>query len=173
MIVHNVSVAAGEAGSLSTRTDNDTGTVTADDSGHGISDGDRVDLYWDGGCRRGMTVGTVSGADIPIDGGNGDNLPTQDTSVTIVLPEELDLNVTGTNVNAILFYTAKHGQFVLEDDGSVEALAKEVGEAVTWIWHDGDGQDNPITGDTIEKVYLSHDDTSAATMKVGVVYDNA
>lgn len=172
-IVHNVDVAEGFVGSLSTRTDDNTGVVTVDDSSHTIENGDRVDLYWVGGCRRGMAAGSPSGADIPIDGGSGDNLPTEDTAVTIVVPEELDISVLGTNVAAILLYSAQHGQIVFETTAPAEALAKELGTGVSYVWHEDDGEDNPITGDLIATVYLSHDGTAEKSMRVGILYNNA
>jgi len=171
-IVHDVSVDAGEAGDLTTRTDNDTGVVTVDDSGHSFEQDDRVDLYWDGGCRRGMSVTNVSVNAISIDGGSGDNLPTQDTDVVLIAPTELDVAVLGTNVQAILLYTEKLGQFSFCATGPTEHWQKELGEGKVFIWETGDGSDNPITGDSIVYVYVSHGDAAAATMRVGVLYNN-
>jgi hypothetical protein len=171
-IVHEEAIAAADPGALTTRTDADTGVVTVDESGHGITDSDEVDVYWDGGCRRGMPVSSVSGALVTIDGGSGDDLPTQDTVVAIVIPFELDVTVLGTNVKAIVLFTQARGQFVFEDAGG-EELAKELGDAVVWAWHDEDGTDNPITGDSIIVVKVSHDDTTQSrTMRVGILYDN-
>ena len=49
------SVSAGKAGSLTTRTDNDTGVATLA-GGHGIVTSDKVDVFWAGGRRYGMTA---------------------------------------------------------------------------------------------------------------------
>lgn len=171
-IVHNVSIPAAEAGSLSTRTDADTGVITADESGHGITDSDLVDVYWTGGSRRGMTVSSVVGALISVDAGNGDDFPTQGTEVAVVIPTTLDLEVLGTNVAAIALYTEARGQFVFHDAGG-EELFKRLDDGAVYIWHEDEGLDNPITGDSIESVKVSHENTSAAkTMKVAVTYDN-
>lgn len=84
-----------KVGELTTRTDNETGTLTMD-TGHGITTGARLDLYWadgDGagtpGSRRGITVGTVSGNTVPIgadNSGSGDNLPLVNTAITAMIP---------------------------------------------------------------------------------------
>lgn len=73
------------AGTLTTRTDNDTGTLTLS-SGHGVMTGNTVDVFWNdhANSRLGMTVGTVSGTSVPIDGGTGDNLPAAATAVQVV-----------------------------------------------------------------------------------------
>jgi len=176
IIVHDEDVAAGDGGSLTTRTNDTAGTVTADALTHGISTGDRVDLYWTVAgvnyCARGATVGTVSGAVIPFTGAVGDALPAQDSDITISLCVELDLSVLGTNVNAIILYAEARGQFVFEDAGGIE-LAKVLGDGVVWDWHEDNGEDNPITGDSIIAVYVSHSDEDASKkMKVAVLYDN-
>src|SRR5688572_26126622 len=49
------------AGVLTTRTDDDTGVITTT-SAHGLQVGDRVDIYWDVGIRRGMLVSAVGSA---------------------------------------------------------------------------------------------------------------
>lgn len=171
-IVHDEQVPAGDPGVLSVRGGDTSGTIDIDDSGHTITDADRVDLYWDGGCRRGMTVGTVAGASVPVSGGAGDALPALSTPITVARPVELQLVVSGSLVQAILFFTDTHGQFVLEDAGG-EELFKEVNEDATWSWHNDSGEDNPITGDSIVKAFVSHDGTEVGTMRVGVLHNNS
>jgi hypothetical protein len=73
-------------GVLTARTDFDTGTITMDDSGHGITTGQTLAVWWStfgDGQIRGMTVGTVSGKSVPIDGGTGSPLPDVGTAVTV------------------------------------------------------------------------------------------
>ncbi len=63
-------------GYLSTRTDDNTGIVTLNGGGDGITDSATMDVLWDGGSRIGMTILNVSGGAISLDEGTGDNLPT-------------------------------------------------------------------------------------------------
>lgn len=73
----------GFAGELTTRTNDTEGTVTLAD-GHGITTGLEVDLYWDGGIRYGVTVGTVAGNAVPLtDTGSGDDLPIAETEIVV------------------------------------------------------------------------------------------
>ena len=81
--VEILSPVAANQGDLTTRTDANTGTVTMDSGSHTIETGDTVNVYWAGGERKGMTVGTVSGTTVPIDGGSGDDLPVADTEVYV------------------------------------------------------------------------------------------
>ncbi len=70
------------AGELSTRTDNDTGVLTLS-AMHGVMSGNTVNVFWEDGSRLGMTVGTVSVNNVPIDGGTGDNLPASSSEVNV------------------------------------------------------------------------------------------
>lgn len=81
----------GAASTLTTRTNASSGTITAP-SGHGVTTGATIDVYWNqfdspyyiAKIRYGMTVGTVSGTSIPVSGGDGDDLPSQ--SATLYVP---------------------------------------------------------------------------------------
>lgn len=81
----------GALSTLTTRGGDDSGTVTAP-SGHGITTGAVIDVYWGaiGGdsyahsyVRHNMTVGTVSGTSIPVSGGFGDVLPASSSAVFV------------------------------------------------------------------------------------------
>ena len=178
-IVHNISIAAADAASLTTRTDNTDGVITADESDHRVSTGDRVDLYWTTADvnyqRRGVTVGTVSAELIPISGGDGDNLPIQDSDIVICVVDEIDLSVDGDNIVAVLTSLAKLGQIVFLDIdvSDVEITTWFLGEGVTKTWDNEDGDTNPFVGVTLSRVYISHSDTAAAaTAQLGILYDN-
>ena len=73
-------IAAGAAGSLTTRTDANTGVVTLG-AGHSIVTG-KVDVAWTGGARCNMDA-TVNGNACTIDGGEGDDLPIATTTVVV------------------------------------------------------------------------------------------
>jgi hypothetical protein len=76
------------SGSLTTRTDNTDGTVTLT-APHQIQVGNIASIYtitWSGGSRTGVTGDRGTGANsnvLAISGGSGDNLPAQDTAVTV------------------------------------------------------------------------------------------
>ncbi|HYH63664.1 MAG TPA: hypothetical protein VD866_03105 [Urbifossiella sp.] len=156
----NVTPAA--AGTLTTRTDNDTGSVTMSAGGHGITTAAEVDVYWSGGARRDMTVGTVSGTTVPIDGGLGDNLPAATTALTLKVPQtEGELDVTGANVTFIaLKATTYRGTIVLREADGTEILAKVIPAGESYVWSADSGETNPVTGVSIAKATFSHEDAS-------------
>ena len=70
---------------LTTRTDADTGELTMPDDTHGIAEGDKLVLIWNGGCRVGVVAGEVVDEAVPIDGGYGDDLPAEDAAIRVTL----------------------------------------------------------------------------------------
>lgn len=160
-----MSVPAAKSGSLSTRTDGDTGELTMG-GGHGITTGDRLDLYWSGGCRRGITVGTVDGNAVPIDGGAGDDLPAQSTAITAMVPVEASFPLTVADAQAVAVKANTISQFTLCEDDDSESYSFYVepvvqGQEQSEWWADGFGA-SPLTETAITKVYLSHGDVNSA-----------
>jgi hypothetical protein len=169
------SLAAAKTGTLSARTDNDTGTLTMS-AGHGITTGARLDVYWDGGCRAGMTVGTVATNSVPIDGGSGDNLPTATTAITAMVPAEENFVVAGDDVAAIGVQTLAspgvQAQVVFADGADAELYKAVVEKDADYSWTSGDGSTNPLAGDDVAKVFVSHGDSTGAKTVRGVAAYN-
>lgn len=161
------------AGSLTTRTDANTGVVTTTNTPTGIATNDIVDVYWSGGRRRQM-VATVSGSAITVDGGSGDDLPALSTAVVIC--EALAVTfptVTMSGVNAI----------VAKVTGTIEACQVSVGVTSgsytegdylllnnptttghvfgdTFCWDDLFSEANELaSASTFNTLYISHADT--------------
>lgn len=166
-----VSIPAGKAGTLTTRTDNETGSLTLG-SGHGIVTGQVIDLFWSGGARYGITVGTVSGTTVPIgadNSGTGDNLPSAATAIVASPRTLINADVDGDNVSALacqMVYASNqvtsqsHASF---QDASSDIIAAIDMEANTPRLYDVTGGDaNPFTGDPITKIYVSNGSSAAA-----------
>lgn len=164
-----------KTGQLTTRTDANTGTLTMA-GGHGITTGARLDVYWENGSRRGMTVGTVATNSVPIDGGAGDDLPDNLTQITAQVPQEEALSVVGNNVVAIEMYATKRGTVVFTDGSDVELAASVDGLGLdqerTQLWFDTINPTNPLSGDTVSKVYFSNGDPDAeASLRAQCLYN--
>jgi len=162
-------------GSLTTRTDNNTGTITMTDAGHLILTGSRVDIYWtntDGtfGCQRAVTVGTVVTTSVPFDLGIGDNLPTQGSAVIVAISQQFTFSFTGNNVKALAIGCDGRATVVLASGTVTEELAKVFTTASAYGWTSSDSETNPISGDTITFVYMSQASTTATkNVRVGVL----
>jgi hypothetical protein len=91
----SITLPAATAGTLTTRTDNDTGIITV--ASHSFGDTDTVDVYWSGGRRYGVDITAHTGTTISIDVGSGDNLPIATTAVTIVKQVPINIAIDGDN----------------------------------------------------------------------------
>lgn len=166
----NPTIARAKVGTLSTRTDNDTGVLTLE-TGHGVTTAvaNKLDMYWDGGKRVGVTVGSVSGLSVPVDGGSGDNLPDADTVVTAMVPQSEDFAVDGDDLVAILATSGTRATIKVIDDAPSTALTIAVeSQTEGYVWNSTQGTTNPVAGDTLVSVLLSHDD-GVNSQSVGIL----
>ena len=163
------SVAAAKSGSLTTRTDDDTGVVTFA-TGHGFATNNVIDLFWSGGQRRALTA-TVAGDDVTLDGGSGDVLPAVNTAVTGMVPTEIPFVVDGNTVVGLALSCSVpgYGVFVDDADAEINTAIYELDNNQAGSWIEGDGT-NPLANTITSVVKLSHGSTSAKTMNVVAVF---
>jgi hypothetical protein len=166
------SVPAAKAGQLTTYTDANTGVLTMA-AGHGILTADKLDVFWVGGSRRNMTVGTVATNSVPVDGGSGDDLPADETAVTAMVPVEREFNATGDSLKALGSFCPVSGWVVYRDAADAELLVHRVrpnlGGSLNWTLDSGVA--NPLAGDVVANVLFSHDNANeAVTMRAAAAY---
>lgn len=166
----NPSVPAAKTGTMSVRTDADTG-VAAVTAGHGFITGNKLDVFWSGGQRRGMTA-TVSSNNVTLDGGTGDALPPITTPLTVMKPVSEVLAITAADLKGLLVSSPKPGFVTFLDDADAVVFAVSITEANGgYSWYYGSGVTNPLASD-VATVLFSHNDSSAAQKPVAaVVYD--
>lgn len=154
-------LAAAKTGSLTTRTDNTDGELTMT-AGHGITTAAVIDLYWAGGNRYGVVVGTVATNAVPISGGAGDNLPAGSTAITAVVQSTANIYIDGDNTELLAIElrtndrtlrTAGHAAFYDADDALVAAV--DLVANVPQVYDLASGITNPFTGDPITYAKIS------------------
>jgi len=166
---------AAQSGTLTTRTDDDTGVATLS-TGHTIESDDVVDIYWAAGVRHGMTA-TVATNAVTVDGGTGDALPDQDTACTVVLQTAVEVNFDGDDAQIIgIFYrnpsdTGAKAHLDLQDtdDNSIEEIDlvhEKANGADAAIYDIANGDTNVFTGARITHGAASHDSLYAATLYI-------
>jgi hypothetical protein len=168
-VIKNPTLAAAKTGALTTRTSDTVGVLTMD-SGHGIGTGNRLDLYWDGGSRYGITVGTVSGVTVPLtSSGAGDVLPADETAITAMVPQLETFAVTAADMDALFVGcgAAQATAVFREADTTLVAAVETTGASGSYVWESTGGADTPFAEDVAD-VYLSHGD-SARSWPVNVV----
>ncbi len=176
-----VAVPHGWAGQLTTRTDNETGTLTME-AGHGITTGMIIDLYWEGGSRRKITVGTVSVNSVPIGADNvgiGSNLPTNLTNIVASPRVAFTCDVNGDELSLLAMQqkyavtSETHDSHVQFLDAAGDAIAEiDLEPNVPRVYDVEGGDTNSFTGDPITNAVVSNGSPTAdATFKMLWVQD--
>lgn len=147
--------AAGLAGSLTTRTNDTTGTLTMG-AAHGLVENQVVDLYWTGGMRAGITIGAVNGTSVPISGGSGSILPTLSSAIVVGVRRTVEVPFDGDDKQLIAYCLNKRGyiRFLDGDDVEIADTARELVASEGWFWLD-DHHANPFAGVSVAKLQIS------------------
>ncbi len=163
-------VTAAKPGTITALTDVDTATATLT-AGHGVLTGDIVDVYWDAGSRVGVTVGTVVGDVVPLDGGTGDAFPAVATVVAVKVRQTEEAVIVGDNVDSIMFGGVSVPCTFTLLDGATPVLTVELAANTNYIWTSSLGLDNPLAGMSVTDIAFSHaSPTSDITMEGSVSY---
>jgi hypothetical protein len=162
-------IPAAKSGTLTTRTDDDTGTITMA-TGHGFSTSDLVSLFWNGGKRHNMAV-TVTGDSVVFDGGTGDVLPIATTAITAMKPVEVAFTVDGDNVIALVGDGAAPGYIgIFDDEGPPELVhLLSVDNAKAHIWTTNLAETNPLAGHLTTLAKFSHGSLNPVSMTLAAI----
>lgn len=166
----DTTLAAAKTGTLSTRTTDSNGVVTAQAS-HGIVTSDTVDVYWDGGVRYGMTA-TVATNDITVDGGAGDVLPAAATAVVICKVTVVDMDFDPADSELLLVGSSKRASIRFMAT-AVVALAIDNAAGEVYPWASGQDVANPLGASAITSLNISNGDaTSTNRVRLGTLQDS-
>lgn len=171
-IAQDPDLPAGKAGELTTRTNNTDGVVTLS-TGHGITTGTAVDLYWEGGSRRGATT-TVATNAVTITGGAGGNLPAQATAVVMTPRIVIDLTFNGNKLKMLTANMTNRGNVDFRDATPTSRYAVDVPTGESLLYADQIGLTNPLAGYVVASIAVSNADPNyAGKLTLGVQYDSA
>lgn len=162
----NVTLPVGSAGTMKTKTDADTGVATLD-TGHGITDTDKVDVYWADGVHYGMDVTAVDGDDVSIDVGDGDELPIATTAIVVTKRVTIDEQFDGDVLVLFAAGSTQRAHVEFEESGGTEVAAQELIASEPWIWSTLSSFTNPLTGNAIGAIKASNgSSTVEAVLKI-------
>lgn len=162
-----VAVPKGFAGTLTTRTDANTGTITLV-GGHGIATGNNVDIYWAGGVQYDVTVGTVSTNSMPFDLGIGDDLPIATTAVVVCkrVPVNVSIDGDALSILGVQQKFASQTETAMSHVDFQDAAGDEIAQLDlqpngVQVFDVEGGSANPFTGDPITVCYVSNGSSTA------------
>lgn len=162
-------LAAAKKATTWTKATDSTGTAVLA-TGHGLTTGNKVTVFWAGGRRYGMTA-AVTGDSIALAGGAGDTLPASATAVTLGVqtivkgsfdPDEIALlQLTATGRVSIELVTA----------AAAVSLAVDLAAGNTCLWWNSSGIVRPVTGDDIVAIHVANGDEVINNVTAAVLYD--
>lgn len=174
-VYSGISLPAAKSGTLSTRTSDTAGTLTMT-AGHGLTDGQIIDIYWSGGVCYGATIGTVSTNSVPFTGASGDVLPAESTAITAAVQVVANTQIDGDAVQlfAILVESDNNsstvlGHITLHD--SSHAVIEEIDLTANepYVLDVGGGAPNVLTGNPITHAHITQNSITTETITVSVL----
>lgn len=169
-ISHQVEVPGGKATSSWTKTDADTANCVLA-ANHGYANA-VMDVFWNGGIRYGVT-GVVDNNALSLEGGAGTDFPnTNTTGVIVCTRTQVNIDVDADDAEIVMAHAAFRSHIDWQDSGNLTIAGTELTAGEVWQWVKNTGITNPLTGNAIDKAYVSTGTTSNATVKIGVLYDS-
>lgn len=161
---------AARSGKLSTHTSGVAGVATLG-ADHGLSVGDRIDVYWQGGLAYGATIDETTAQTVTFSGAQGDALPAEDTNIRLAQCQPVDCGFDGDRLRALVAHVPDRSCliFVEADDSVVAAKELQYGEPLVYIA--GFSPGNPFSGPPIARIYASTAATADRKLRIGFVYN--
>ena len=153
-------LAAGTAGTLTTRTDNTTGTVTLP-AGHGLTNG-TYDVYWTvapAGVHRGMTA-VITSNSMALTLGAGDNLPAAASPVVVCKQTILDFDSDNASLAMVVIMQQGRASVQFQQTGGTAIKSLDLGkvnggDGEPYVWSVGTDVANPF-GSAISQIAVSN-----------------
>jgi hypothetical protein len=147
-------VPAGLAGTLTTRTDGNTGIITLAE-GHGITTSDLVSVFWPGGSRYNMTVTSTTTTTISVDVGEGANFPTVSSAVVVSKQLEYPISIIGDNITVLALVSQYRCHLEFLDGSDTSLLRYDLNATEGRSWIADQGITNPLAGDTVAAIRVA------------------
>lgn len=163
-----IDLVTGKAGTLSTRTDADTGILTVA-SGHGITDTDTVAVFWEGGSRYNVDVTATTATTISIDVGSGTDLPVATTAVVVSKQSIHNIAIVGDSLEVLAIGSRQRVSVEFWSASPASLLRYDIPTSEGRHWVKTTDVTNPLAGDTVATVRVANGSTVTATLDIGIL----
>ncbi len=173
---HSTALTAGVACTAWVRSGDAKGSLTLA-AAHGVTSGSTVDIFWTGGLRYDMTVGTVASTTVPLlSSGTGDVLPTSATALVVGKRTTMTSSGFSGDDLKIVSVTCNKRAFVEFQDASAANLACVDLEAneicpVTYTGRVNSFRAAPLSGDTVAQIVASCGEAAEGTLSIKALLD--
>ncbi len=168
----DVTLPAALAGTLTTRTDADTGILTVE-SGHGITTSHLVGVSFAAGNRKGCTVTGTTATTISIDVGTGTDLPATTTPILVAREHSVDLpDIDAADLQMIEMVMSKDGYANVDFGATNLVMPFTEDEPYHWAKNDPAATANPFVGEVVESISVCNLEASANRVRMGFLLDS-
>ncbi len=170
LIGHEITtMPAGQAGTLSTRTTDNTGVVTLG-SGHGLTTADKVDVYFGtDAVQYDCAITLTDSTTITIGSGVGDVLPSQSSAVVVGKRVTIESAFDGDDVKLITAWCSLKGHIDFRTGADANVHAQALEAAAAWSWATDQGTTNPLSGTAIATIEASCGEVSTADATLRII----
>lgn len=163
-----IDLVTGKDGTLTTRTDADTGVITVA-SGHGITDTDTVAVFWTGGSRYNVDVTATTATTISIDVGSGTDLPVATTEVVVSKQSVHNIAIVGDSLEVLAIGSRQRVSVEFWSASPASLLRYDIPTSEGRHWVKTTDVTNPLAGDTVATVRVANGSTVTATLDIGIL----
>lgn len=164
----SLDVAAGLAGTLTTRTDADTGVFTVE-TGHGITTSDTVSVFFADGTAYNGDVTAVTATTITVDFADGADLPVVSTAVVVSKQVSFAVPIIGNSLRAMVIKSTNRCLVDFRSSAPATLLTYLIAAAEGRHWFSDMDVTNPLAGDTVATVHVANGDVTANTIEIGLL----
>lgn len=164
----SLDIAAGIAGTLTTRTSATAGVLTVA-SGHGITTSNIVSVHFDAGVAYNFTVSATTSTTITIASGAGTALPIATSAIVVSAQISNAVSIVGDNLIVLSVYSAKRSFVNFRSSAPASLLLHQVTAGEGRIWVSGTDVTNPLAGVTVATIHVSNGETRAGTVEIGIL----
>jgi hypothetical protein len=142
-------------------------------AGNGLATGDKVDVFWQGGRRYGLTA-TVAGDGITVTlaGGTGADLPATGTALTMSKRTVINASFNSAEASVLLVTATTRTSVVFADASGNVLLALDLKPGQCCLWWAGSGFACPIAAGTVSAIWVANgDSTNTDNLAISVMYE--
>jgi hypothetical protein len=155
-----------------TQSDTSNGQVVLP-AGNGLHTGDKVDVFWQGGRRYGLTA-TVDGDGVTVTlaGGAGTDLPATGTAITVSKRTVINASFNSADASVLLVTATTRTSVVFVDAGGNVLFELDLKPGQCCLWWAGSGFACPIGAGTVAAIWVANgDSTNSDNLVISVMYE--
>jgi hypothetical protein len=166
------SLGAGNTATSFTQTDTSDGQAVLA-AGNGLVTNDKVDVFWQGGRRYGMTATVADdGVTVTLAGGAGADLPATGTAVAVAKRSVINANFNAAEASVLLVTASTRTSVVFADASGNVLLALDLKPGQCCLWWAGSGFACPIAAGTVAAIWVANGDgQNAGNLAISVMYE--